>query len=277
MPETISHDARTAPLRDHDFSASCTALPRTARPDRFRSRIGVDLAGGFYPAPRRYELFLSAGCPLSQRVAITLDLLGLRDSVVSTLVPATPAGEVPDAARTALAPLRAAYEATWHRYDGPLTVPALCDRWTGRVVSNHTPDILRDLAGNLGGQVLGPVPVLYPPALLTEIEAVRHTVDEGVTRAAEQAAQAAPASAGRERALGTLHASLDLLDRRLAREPHVLGAQLTAADVDLWVALTHLGSRPLSRYGHLPAYVRRLSGHPAFHAHHPAAGVASTA
>lgn len=121
-------------------------MPKTVplaapRPHRIRSRIGVGLAGGFYPAPHRYQLYVSEGCPRSLRISITLDLLGLRDSVATTLL--TLPAETPDA----FTALRSAYEATWHHYDGPLTAPALCDRWSGRIVSNHTPDILRDLAG----------------------------------------------------------------------------------------------------------------------------------
>ncbi|MFE0630753.1 glutathione S-transferase C-terminal domain-containing protein [Streptomyces sp. NPDC058864] len=256
--------------QDPGLHVSCSALPRTSRPDRFRSRIGVDLAGGFYPAPRRYELFLSPGCPLSQRVAITLDLLGLRDSVVTTPVPAGAAGD------TATAALRRAYEATWHRYDGPLTVPALCDRWTGRVVSNHTPDILGDLAGRLGAEVCGSGTPLCPPALLTDIEAVRHTVDSGITRAVQPAADGAPPD--RDTALRTVHAALGLLEHRLAHGgPHVLGAQLTAADIDVWVALAHLAKDLLSPYGHLTAYLARLDAHPAFHAQRTAAPLAPVA
>ncbi|MDX3070801.1 glutathione S-transferase C-terminal domain-containing protein [Streptomyces sp. MI02-7b] len=260
MPETIPRDsgpAGPAPLSDLSFRSTCTTLPRTSRPERFRSRIGVDVAGGFYPAPRRYEVFLTAArCPQSRRVAVTLDLLGLRDSVVTTVVPAAS----PDAAEAAaLAPLRRAYEATWHGYDGPLTVPALCDRWTGRVVSNHTADILRDLAGRLGDAACGPVTDLCPPALLKEIEAVQDLVEGCVTRAAERAA-AAQAPADRAKALDGLLSTLGMLDRRLADGRCVLGGRLTAADVDLWVALSGLAGGVLSRYEHLTAYVRRLAG-----------------
>ncbi|BBJ37975.1 hypothetical protein SSPO_006930 [Streptomyces antimycoticus] len=57
-----------------------------ASPHRIRSRIGTDLAGGFYPAPHRYEVYLSPGRPHSLRVAITLALLRLSDSIATPLV-----------------------------------------------------------------------------------------------------------------------------------------------------------------------------------------------
>ncbi|MBT2471168.1 hypothetical protein J7E97_25740 [Streptomyces sp. ISL-66] len=41
--------------------------------------------------------------------------------------------------------LRLAHEAAGHRGEGTLTVPALCDGWSGRVVSHHAPDILEGL------------------------------------------------------------------------------------------------------------------------------------
>lgn len=60
--------------------------------------------------------------------------------------------------------------------------------------------------------------------------------------------------------------ALQSLDRQLASHVHALGDELTAADVDLWVALTRLGpTESLSPYGLLRDYVRRLDAHPAFH------------
>ncbi|MFG2420852.1 cell envelope biogenesis protein OmpA [Streptomyces sp. NPDC048448] len=253
MPETVSlsptaatshHCASTSPAA----GALVAAAPRGAAPSRghrIRSRIGVGPAGGFYPAPHRYQLYLSEGCPRSLRISITLGLLGLRDSVTSTLLTG-PSG-TPDAC----AALRAAYEATWHHYDGPLTAPALCDRWSGRVVSNHTPDILRDLGELPGCRDGNGLPRLHPPFLAADIDTFRVFLDRNLTPAAGSTARSA---------------ALDSLDRQLTSNQHALGDELTAADVDLWVALTSLGTEDvLSPYGRLRDYVRRLGARPAFH------------
>ncbi|MFJ5272512.1 cell envelope biogenesis protein OmpA [Streptomyces sp. NPDC088358] len=253
MPETVSLSP-TAAASHHCASASpaagavVAAAPRAAAPargHRIRSRIGVGPAGGFYPAPHRYQLYLSEGCPRSLRISITLGLLGLRDSVTTTLLTG-PAG-TPDAC----AALRAAYEATWHHYDGPLTAPALCDRWSGRIVSNHTPDILRDLGELPGCRDGNGLPRLHPPSLAADIDTFRVFLDRNLTQAARPTARSA---------------ALTALDQQLTAHEHVLGDELTAADVDVWVALTHLGAEDvLSPYGRLRDYVRRLGAHPAFH------------
>ncbi|MFD6285305.1 glutathione S-transferase family protein [Streptomyces sp. NPDC060205] len=254
MPETVSRGSSTGTFATAARKAvtgapACgTVAPSaTARPHRFRGRIGVGLAGGFYPAPHRYQLYLSEGCQRSLRVSITLALLGLENSTATTVL--TRPAETPDA----FASLRRAYEATWHHYDGPLTAPALCDRWSGRVVSNHTPDILRDLAdlADLRDDEGPGLPALRPPALAAEIDALRELLARDVTPDSPPPARAA---------------TLTLLDRQLAAGPYVLGDAITAADVDLWVALTYLAAADgaLSAYLHLDRYVRRLGRHPAF-------------
>ncbi|MEU9288728.1 glutathione S-transferase C-terminal domain-containing protein [Streptomyces sp. NPDC048275] len=210
----------------------------------------MGLAGGFYPAPHRYQLYLSEGCPCSLRISITLDLLGLRDSVATTLL-ALPT-ESTDTSQTPapFTALRSAYEATWHHYDGPLIAPALCDRWSGRIVSNHTPDILRDLAGLLTGREDACLPRLHPPALAADIDAFRELLDRDVTSTARPE---------------VLSATLDRLNRQLASHTYALGDALTAADVDLWVALAQLEAPDaLCGYDRLQAYVRRLDAHTAF-------------
>ncbi|WP_329126908.1 glutathione S-transferase C-terminal domain-containing protein [Streptomyces sp. NBC_01465] len=233
MPKTASRSSSTA--------TSITASPH---PHRLHSRIGVGAAGGFYPAPGRYDLFLSQSCPRSLRISLTLDLLGLRDTVATTVL-ASP-GESP----AAYASLRRAYEATVHHFDGPLTVPALRDRWSGRIVSNHTPDILSSLAGPLSGDGEGRSCTLRPPHLAADIDALCEVLDRDVAPTARPSAR---------------RSALNLLDRRLSRHPFALGESLTAADVDLWVALVHLDrSETLCAFPRLSAYVQRLGGLPAF-------------
>ncbi|MGW8687059.1 glutathione S-transferase C-terminal domain-containing protein [Streptomyces sp. NPDC055817] len=249
MSETASRSSSTDKSGACIESSSASGHRRRAAapsplPHRFHSRIGVGLAGGFYPAPHRYELFLSKSCPRSLRISISVGLLGLKDSIATTLL-GHPA-ETPDA----FASLRRAYEATVHHYDGPLTAPALCDRWSGRIVSNHTPDILRDLAGLLSGHDGDCPSPLRPPALAADIDALRDLLELDVVPAAEPSRR---------------WAALDLLDRRLGGQPFALGENLTAADVDLWVALVHLGpAGTLCLHPRLRDYVRRLGDHPAF-------------
>ena len=68
-------------------------------------------------------------------MSISVDLLGVKDPITITVLARQPA-ETPEA----FAALRRAYEATARHYNGPLTAPALCDRWTGRIVSNQVCD-----------------------------------------------------------------------------------------------------------------------------------------
>ncbi|MFF2063063.1 glutathione S-transferase C-terminal domain-containing protein [Streptomyces sp. NPDC058200] len=237
MSQTFAHTSLPATLHD----------PHAVMSTHFRARIGADPGGGFYPAPHRYHLYLSRGCPRSLRVSITLGLLGLDETVGTTLLP------FPADGCDALAPLRTAYETTRHHYAGPLTVPALCDRWSGRVVSNHTPDILDDLARHFTDRDNADLPRLRPASLAADIDAVRELLGEGLVQG--------PA--------------LDLLERQLASHPYVLGETQTAADVDLWVALVHLDVDAVRRVAagdRLWSYVRRLGAHPAFHKIPPSEG-----
>ncbi|MEV8317837.1 glutathione S-transferase C-terminal domain-containing protein [Streptomyces sp. NPDC059900] len=242
MPEITSHRPRR-PVPETSRS------PHGTCPAPIRSRIGADLAGGFYPAPHRYHLYLSAGCPRSLRVSVTLDLLGLRESVTTTLL----APETTDTT-AALDDLHRFYEATEYHFHGPLTVPALCDRWSGHVVSNHTPDILRDLACRLAahGNGNGPRRLLRPPSLAARIDTWHDFLADPLTPA-----------------------TLDRLDRRLASRRYVVGDELTAADVHLWAQLVHLTAaenEAVHAYPRLRSYARRLHDIPAFRANHPRSG-----
>ncbi|MEV8115479.1 glutathione S-transferase C-terminal domain-containing protein [Streptomyces xiamenensis] len=234
-------------------------------PPEFRGRIFSDVRSGFHAAPHRYHLYLSLSCPSCLRIAITHALLGLTDTVALTTLPA-----VPDGTGGGYVALHGAYTATRHGHPGPAAAPVLRDRWTGRIVSNHAPHILRDLATRFRD---GDAPELYPSAAEAEIAELGELFEEGINGAAQRAGE-------REAGTGAVEALLAALDRveeRLAEPggPYLLGESVTAADVHLWVTLVqldtvhrwHLGADTVRRIaGHpwLWAYARRLLALPAF-------------
>ncbi|MEU3556964.1 glutathione S-transferase C-terminal domain-containing protein [Streptomyces fragilis] len=243
----------------------------------FRGRIGRDARSGYYAAARRYRLHLSVTCPQSLRIAVTHSLLGLGDTLPVTLLPAVPDGS--DGGHRLLRPL---YEASSHQYAGPAAAPVLHDTWTGRIVSTHTPDILRDLVRQFGADG----PDLLPHGAEREIGNVDRLCEENIGRAAQRAGQSgADRPAEREAALATLLLALDELEALLSDREHVLGGQLTLADVRLWVTLVqldtvhrhHLDAAAIHRITDRPrlwAYARRLAAHPAFGPHLDLEGIA---
>ncbi|GAA2283359.1 hypothetical protein GCM10010145_64580 [Streptomyces ruber] len=216
----------------------------------FRSRIGGDARSGYYAVPHRYRLHLSPSCPDCLEIAVTHGLLGLADTLRVTWLPAVP--DAPDGGHLALRPL---YEASWHQHTGPAVPPVLSDGWTGRIVSTHAPDILRDLARRFGGRDND----LRPLGADEEIRTVGRLC-EGIVAAVRRAEEPGADRAVREAALAELPAVLGALEDRLAVRDHVLGDRLSAADVRLWVTLVRLD---LVHAGHLDAAaVRRVAGHP---------------
>ncbi|MFE9437997.1 glutathione S-transferase C-terminal domain-containing protein [Streptomyces sp. NPDC006602] len=232
----------------------------------FRGRIGRDARSGHYAVPGRYRLHLSTACPDGLRIAITHGLLGLDTVCPATFLPAVP--DCPEGGHSALRPL---FEASAHRYTGPAVAPVLSDDWSGRIVSTHAPDIMRDLDRRFGGGRLS----LYPCGAESEIEAVERMCAQGIEQAAQRAGSAGGEPVERDMALTTLLETLGALERRLEGRTYLIRDEITAADVELWVALVqldtvhrnHLDASAVQRIADHPtlwAYARRLAAHPAF-------------
>ncbi|WP_448316345.1 glutathione S-transferase C-terminal domain-containing protein [Streptomyces sp. CO7] len=242
----------------------------------FRGRIGSDARSGYYAAARRYRLHLSVSCPQSLRIAVTHRLLGLGEALPVTLLPAVPDG--PDGGHRLLRPL---YEASSHQYPGPAAAPVLHDTWTGRIVSTHTPDILRDLVRQFGADG----PDLLPHGAEEAIAGTDRLCEEDIAGAAQRAGLPGTDQAARDAALATLLEALHTLEQRLARQDHVVGDRLTLADVQVWATLLqldtvhrhHLDAAAVHRITDHPrlwAYARRLAAHPAFGSHLDLDGIA---
>ncbi|MFE9446549.1 glutathione S-transferase C-terminal domain-containing protein [Streptomyces sp. NPDC006602] len=251
-------------------------VPSTQPTPAFRGRIGRDARSGHYAVPRRYRLHLAPACPNGLRIAVVHSLLGLDDACPVTFLDAVPDG--PDGGHSALRPL---YEASAHRYAGAAVGPVLSDDWSGRIVSTHAPDITRDLARHFGGGRSA----LYPCGAESEIEAVERLCGQGIEQAAQAAGatgqDTAASTAGLDRLLETLAA----LERWLVGREYLIRDQITAADVELWVALVqldtvhrhHLDAAAVHRIADHPvlwSYARRLAAHPAFGSHLDLDGIA---
>lgn len=265
MPEPSPSPSSPAPSASLPSPRPCTGAATRS----FRGRIGSHPSSGFYAAPHRYRIFLSRACPDGLRIAVTHDLLGLADRLPMTLLPAVPDQDGGYAA------LRTPYETSWHGYDGVAAEPLLVDGWTGRIVSNHAPHILRDLATRFRDHQ---GPELHPRAADGELRALAELLDDRVNEAAQRAGQAGAAPEATSAALAVFFGALDELERRLTGRTYLLGESLTAADVHLWVTLVQLDTvhrwhldagavERLAAYRALWAHARRLLSLPAFRTH----------
>jgi glutathione S-transferase/putative glutathione S-transferase len=246
---------------------------------QFQGRITADGSSGYQAEPGRYHLYIAWGCPWAQRTAIVRKLMGLDEVVSLSYVDderdgrgwafRDRRGADPVNGFTLLAE---AYEASQPGYDGHVSVPALWDRQTRRLVSNNFPDITIDLGTQFGAWSDAPFD-LYPPALRADIDAlnerVYETVNNGTYRVAGATTEAEYTEL-RHRLTGTL----SMLDERLARQRYLIGTGLTEADVRLWPTLARfdLGYNPLGKitewrlvdFPALWGYARDLYHLPAF-------------
>ncbi|MFF7443095.1 glutathione S-transferase C-terminal domain-containing protein [Streptomyces sp. NPDC008122] len=232
-------------------------LPASVAVPVFRGRIGRDASSGHYAVPHRYRLHVDPADPRCLGIALTHSLLGLDDTLPLAVLPGTP--DTPDGGYAVLRPL---YEASAHLYTGPAAAPVLSDGWTGRIVSTHVPDILRDLALRFRGDG----PELLPEAHRDTIGAIADLCERSVNRAAQRAGELGldDASAHRD-PLTVLFAALGSLERRLAHHPYVLGDAPTAADVHVWVTLVQLDT--VHRWHLDAAAMDRVAAHPALWAY----------
>ncbi len=219
--------------RDMDYIAD--RITRDARkPDHGPVR------GDLWPVePGRYRLVAAPACPWANRSLIVHRLLGLED-VISVGRPAPthderswdfandPGGVDPV---LGIHRLREAYVRRVPDYPRGITVPALVDIPTGRVVTNDFPWITHDLFFEWREHHRPDAPDLWPEALREEMEEVMERifteVNNGVYRCGFAGSQESY-----DRAYDRLWAALDWLEDRLS------GAALPDGRPD------HRGRRP---------------------------------
>jgi len=242
--------------------------------------------GGFSAEPGRYHLYVSYACPWAHRTLIFRALKGLENAIsVSVVHPLMPEhswvfgeypGATPDQVNNAQT-LAEIYQIADAGFNGLVTVPVLWDKQRNTIVNNESSEIIRMLnaAFNDCAGVCAEID-FYPQPLREEIdtinEVVYHTVNNGVYRAGFASTQKAY-----EQGFDQLFTTLDELERRLASQRYLVGANITEADWRLFVTLVRFDAVYV---GHFKCNKKRLVDYPNLWAYtrelYQVAGVAKT-
>ncbi|MER6386947.1 glutathione S-transferase C-terminal domain-containing protein [Streptomyces sp. NPDC001523] len=229
-------------------------------------RITADGSEGFPVEPGRYRLVVSRACPWASRAIIVRRLLGLEDALPMAVAGPThderswtfdldPGGRDPV---LGIERLQEAYLARDPGYERGITVPAIVDVPTGKVVTNDFARITLDMSLEWTAHHREGAPALYPPDLRPEIDSVNaeiyQDVNNGVYRAGFAGSQEAYTSAYER-----LFARLDRLTDRLTTSRYLVGDTVTEADVRLFTTLVRFDA---VYHGHFKCNRRKLSEMP---------------
>ena len=238
----------------------------------FRGRITANGSTAYPAESGRYHVYAGRFCPSSHRVVLTIALNGLEDVISVGYVDNLRDGRGwafrertgPDAVN-GFTLLGEAYTATEPSYDGPVRLPVLWDRRTGRIVSDDSTTIGIDIATQFDRWAT--------PRLSTYAPDDRDRIEELDRWLRPAVALGVPRAALGGRARDELAETFRELDRRLATSRYLLGDHLTDADLRLWVTLVRYDVGPnahgnvgprLERFQNLWAYARELYQLPAF-------------
>ncbi|GAB2866241.1 glutathione S-transferase family protein [Nocardioides pacificus] len=230
-------------------------------------RITRDGRDGWPVEPGRYRLIAARACPWANRSIIVRHLLGLED-VISLGTPGPthdsrswtfdldPGGVDPV---LGIERLQQAYFARFPDYPRGITVPAMVEVSSGKVVTNDFPWITHDLFFEWSEFHKPDAPDLWPDECREEMEEVMQRifteVNNGVYRCGFAGSQDAY-----EAAYDRLWTAMDWLEERLTTRRFLMGDAITEADVRLFTTLVRFD--PVY-HGHFKCNRNRLSEMPA--------------
>jgi putative glutathione S-transferase len=210
----------------------------------FDARISSDGRYGWPTEPGRYRLVVSRACPWASRAVIVRRLLGLEKAI--SMAVADPIQDE-KSWRFTLDPgdrdpvlgikyLGEAYVAADPEYTGGISVPAIVDVPSGKLVTNDYKQITLDLSTEWTQYHRTGAPDLYPDNLRAEIDEVNRGVHADVNAAVYEAGFATKQSAY-EDAYRRVFAKLDELSDRLSTQRYLVGDTITEADIRLFTTL----------------------------------------
>jgi glutathionyl-hydroquinone reductase len=231
--------------------------------NHFADRITADGSSGWRAEPGRYRLVVSLACPWAHRAIIVRRLLGLEDAISLAVVDPIQDDRswrftLDEDDRDPVLGIRflsEAYLETEPGYTGGVSVPAIVDVETGKLVTNDYPQITLDLSTQWREFQRPDAPDLYPEALRPEIDAVVapifRYVNNGVYRCGFAKSQERY-----ELAYQALFAELDRLSERLSGQRYLVGDAITEADIRLFTTLVRFDA---VYHGHFKCNRQKLS------------------
>lgn len=207
-------------------------------------RITRDGRDGWPVEPGRYRLVVSRACPWANRAIIVRRLLGLEGAISMGICGPThdvrswtfdldPGGRDPV---LGIERLQEAYFNRFPDYPKGITVPAIVEIDTVKVVTNDFAHITVDFSLEWRDYQRPGAPELYPEELRDQIDEVSawvyRDVNNGVYRCGFAGSQP-----DYELAYRRLFAALDRLSERLERQRYLVGDTITEADVRLFTTL----------------------------------------
>jgi putative glutathione S-transferase len=243
-------------------TAQFSAESREGRFERQQSKFrGRDVE----PVAGRYHLYVSLACPWAHRAVIVRKLKGLEAaiglSVVDPLRDEETGWRFNDAYPDPLhgwTYLKEAYVATDPAFEGRVTVPVLWDTQSNTIVNNESADIIEMLNADFDAVAAHPELDLYPEALREAMDPLMQriydTVNNGVYKAGFASTQEAY-----EEAVVPIFETLDVLEKRLADRPYLMGDEPTLAD---WRLFTTLVRFDAVYHGHFKCNIRRIVDYP---------------
>ena len=235
--------------------------------DYIEDRVTEDGRDGWPVQADRYRLVVARACPWANRAIIVRRLLGLEDALGMGVCGPThderswtfdldPGGRDPV---LGVERLQESFLARFPDYPKGITVPAIVDVPTGRVVTNDFAQMTIDLSLEWTAHHRDGAPDLYPEAWRDEIDEVNDwvytEVNNGVYRCGFAGRQASY-----ERAYDRLFVALDRLEERLTGRRYLVGDHVTEADVRLFTTLVRFDA---VYHGHFKANRNKLVEMPA--------------
>ncbi|MEU2436069.1 glutathione S-transferase C-terminal domain-containing protein [Streptomyces rubradiris] len=232
----------------------------------FDDRITADGRDGWPVRAGRYRLVVSRACPWASRAVISRRLLGLEDAL--SLAVADPVQDDrswrftldPDGRDPVLGIrfLSEAYDRRETGYPGGVSVPAIVDVPSGRLVTNDYQRITLDLATEWTALHRPGAPDLYPAARRAEIDEVMAEVYEDVNNGVYRAGFATR-QREYEEACAAVFRRLEALGERLSGQRYLVGDTLTEADIRLFTTLVRFDA---VYHGHFKCNRWKLAEHP---------------